>query len=167
MTINVNNNSTITEVLGNRTNRLCKPVINKTTGEVYASATDAAEAIGVTVHCVSHCCLGKTKSCKGNRLSYLSHTSENVDELTAQIRILNAKIAELEEDAAVGRAVREEQEAARKAEEERNAAIAKAEAKLERCRRIVAAAEEKYMLALQRFTDAERELSDLKGDDNK
>ena len=167
MTINVNNNSTITEVLGNRTNRLCKPVINKTTGEVYASATDAAEAIGVTVNCVSYCCLGKIKSCKGNHLSYLSRTSENVDELTAQIRILNAKIAELEEDAAVGRAVREEQEAARKAEEERNAAIAKAEAKLERRRRIVAAAEEKYMLALQRFTDAEKELADLKGDDNK
>lgn len=167
MTINVNNSSIITEVLGNRTHHSCKPVINKTTGVVYASATDAAEALGASVHCVSYCCLGKIKSCKGNHLSYLSLTSENVDELTARIRILNAKVTELEADAAVGRAVREEQEAARKAEEERNAAIAKAEAKLERRRRIVAAAEEKYMLALQRFTDAERELSDLKGDDNK
>lgn len=167
MTINVNNSSTITEVLGNRTHHSCKPVINKTTGEVYASATDAAEALGITVKYVSMCCHGKLNSCKGNRLSYLSHTSENVDELTAQIRILNAKIAELEEDAAVGRAIREEQEAARKADEERQNAIAKAEAKLERRRRIVAAAEEKYMLAVQRFSDAERELADLKGDVNK
>lgn len=45
MTINVNNGVTINEVLGKRTRHNCKPIINKTTGEIYASMLDAAEAL--------------------------------------------------------------------------------------------------------------------------
>ena len=161
MTINLNNCSIINEVIGNRTHHCCKPVINETTGEVYASATDAAEALGVSVISVSRCCLGKLKSCKGNRLSYLSHTSENVDELTARIRVLNERIAALEADAAIGRAVREEQEAARKAEEKHQAMIAKAKEKLERRKRICERIDAEYQAAVRRLMEAEKELRDL------
>lgn len=124
MTINVNNKSTINNVEGTRTHHACKAVIDKDTGVVYASATDAAEALGVSIYPVSACCLGKQKSVKGHHLSYVKHASENIDELTAQIRTMQAKIAELEADAAVGRAIREEREAKQRAEEERLNTIA-------------------------------------------
>ena len=119
MTINVNKESTLTNVEGTRTHHSCKPVINRTTGVVYASAMDAAEALGCSHTAVSNCCIGRLRSCKGNKLEYVKHTSENVDSLTAEIRALHAKIAEMEVDAAVGRAVRKEQEAKQRAEEER------------------------------------------------
>lgn len=120
---------------GTHTHHSCKPVINKTTGDVYASATDAAKALEVSIWSVSCACLGKIKTCKGNRLEYVKHASENVDSLAAEIRALNAKIAELEADAAVGRAIREKEEAARKAEEERLNEIEATEAILEKERK--------------------------------
>lgn len=135
MTINVNGESIIKNAIGTRTSKLCKPVINKTTGEVYASALDAAEALGVFRTAISAVCRGKIKTCKGYKLEYVKHASENVDSLTAQIRALNAKIAEMEADAAVGRAIREKEEAARKAEEDRLNEISTTEAALEKERK--------------------------------
>lgn len=123
MTINVNKESTLTNVEGTRTHHSCKPVINRTTGIVYASATDAAEAFGGRVYQISACCLGKIPHYKGNKFEYVKHASENVDSLTAEIRALHAKIAAMEADAAVGRAIREEREAKQKAEENRLQAI--------------------------------------------
>lgn len=143
MTINFNNQVVLTEVLGHRTHHSCKQVVNKTTGEVYASATDAAEALSSTVGNVSQCCLGVIKTVKGNELEYIDHTSGNVNSLAKanrakhdRIAKLEARIAELEADAAVGRAIREANEAKAKAKENAQTAYDKATAKVERRQRM-------------------------------
>ena len=168
MTIDVNNKSTLTNVEGTRTHHSCKPVINRTTGYVYASATDAAEALGGYVSDISKCCLGKIPHYKGNKLEYVSHTSENVDSLTAEIRALHAKMAELEADAAVGRAIREEQEAKRKAEEERQkgietlkANIAKETERKLRRQRIVEQKEAEAQEAKNRLLATENKIAEM------
>ena len=165
MRLNVNNSTSLEEVLGNRTHHSCKPVICIDTGEVFASATDAAEAIGTNIWSMSCCCLGKTKTVKGKRFCYVSKTSENLDVLTTFIRAQNARIAELESDAAIGRAIREEQEAKQKAEEKRLSIIADARElvenltnKLERRQRMVERKEADYMHAIDRYTETEKEL---------
>lgn len=177
MTINVNNASTLTNVEGARTHHCCKPVINKTTGVVYASALDAAEALGCHPVTVSECCRGKLHSCKGNKLEYVKHTSENVDSLTAEIRALHAKIAAMEADAAVGRAVREEQEAKQRAEEERLNTIAllkeniaaetkkktKRQAIVERIEAELQKAVSRLMTTENKIHEAEMQLLELEG----
>lgn len=166
--ITINKETILEEAIGTRTHHSCKPVINRTTGEMYASATDAAEALGVSVYTVSGCCTGKAKTCKGNKLEYVDHVSGNVNSLTAEIRILKAKLAEMEEDAAVGRAIREEKEAIRKAEEKRlndieetKQALIKADEKIARRTRIVENAEAQYQLAVSRLMKAENEKKEL------
>ena len=165
MTLNVNNPAAINETLGNRTHHSCKPVICIDTGEVFASVTDAAEAIGVSVFAVSSCCTGKTRPVKGKHFCHVSKTSENLDVLTAVIRAQNAKMAELEADAAIGRVIREEQEAKRKAEEahlkaidDAKADLIKAKNKFERRARMVERKENEYQHAIDRYTEAEREV---------
>lgn len=165
MTINVNNATEIKEAIGKRTHGCCKPVICIDTGEVFASATDAAEAIGVTSWAMSNCCLGKARTCKGKRYSYVSKTSENLDVLTAFIRTQNARMAELEADAAIGRVIREEQEAKQKAEEQRlktledaRTAYEKAKAKFERRERMLMREDEKYQQLVSRYIEAETEM---------
>lgn len=163
MTINLNNNVTIHNAIGEHDHWSSKPVICVETGEVFISATDAAKNADVYISQMSDCCNGRVKTCKGKTYRYLSQTSGNVDVLVAQIRALNAKQAELEADAAVGRAIREEREAKQKREE----AIAKATAELEELREKEARAQERYQLAMAKRQNAEKELAELmKGDDN-
>lgn len=171
MTINVNNASTISNVKGTRTHHSCKPVINKTTGVVYASATDAAEALGGSIYSVSMCCLGKIPHYKGNRLEYVKHASENVDSLTAEIRALHAKITEMEADAAVGRAIREEQEAKQKAEEERlntieelKANIAKETERKLRRQNIIERKEAELQEAVSRLMATENKIAEMEAE---
>lgn len=131
MTLNVNNNVVINEALGHRIHHSCKPVINKTNGDFYVSATDAAEALGVSVHSVSVACLGRSKSCKGNRLEYLDHTSGNVNSLLAEVRRLYAENERLRKDAKIGRYLRilANEERAQKALEQARNERKRAEAK--------------------------------------
>lgn len=166
MTINLNNASTINNAIGNHGHWSCKPVLNLDTGEVYASATDAAEVLGVCYESVSKCCRGIYKTAGGHRLSYAKHASENIDELTAALREMCEKMAQLEVDAAVGRAIREEQEAKQKAEEERKNAIEQAEMRvckanerIERRARIIERKQEELRLALSRLAEAKNELT--------
>lgn len=168
MTININNGAALNNVLGHRTHHACKPVINKTTGDIYASATDAAEAIGASLDSVSLCCRGKLKTCKGNELEYVQHASENVDSMSSTIRKKNAEIEKLkqlvsvmEQDAAVGRAIREAKEAAKKEAEARELAIEKAAKKVERRRRMHQDSVARVQLCFGRLQDAERELEAL------
>ncbi len=184
MTINVNEQVVITEALGHRTHKSCKPVINRTTGDIYASATDAAEILEVTIDAISACCRANAKNpdkpskVKGNVLEYLSKTSGNTTSLAREVRMLRAQIESMKEDAAVGRALREAAEAERKAEEKRLAeidnaelAVIKAREKVERRDRMVErrkadldAAVKRYNEAICELAEAEQKLFDLKGE---
>ena len=90
MTINIQNCANVT-VLGHRENGNCKAIYNITTGEIYASVSDAAEILGVTPAAVSQCVLGVLKTCKGMRLCYLSKMTEHLEEITEQNRIRYAE----------------------------------------------------------------------------
>ena len=164
----INNESTI-KADGIHTNGSCKPVICIDTGEVFTSATDAAEKIGVHFSTMSATCLGKIKTCKGKRYCYLANVSENLDALTARIKHLN----ELEAKAKAWDDLKAKEEAARKAEEERIKAeqerkekIAKHEAKLERRKAIILRLKEELARAEERAMETERELEELKGDED-
>lgn len=165
MTINFNEQVTLTEAKGNRTHKNCKQVICLDDGRVFASCLDAADAMEVEHTAISACCLGRLRTVKGKHFCYASHSSENLDMLTAQIRIMNAKMMEMEADAAIGRAIREEQEAKRKEEEARlkaiddaKLAVIKANNKLDRRKRMMERKENDYMHAIGRYTEAEKEL---------
>ena len=163
MTINLNNAVAIHNAIGEHDHWSSKPVICVDTGEVFISATDAAKSADVKLSTISSCCLGRIKTCKGKVYRYLSNTSDNVDALVAQIRALNAKQAELESDAAVGRAIREEREAKQKREEE----IAQVTAELAELLEKEARAQERYQLAIARRQETERKLNKLlNGDKN-
>jgi predicted regulator of amino acid metabolism with ACT domain len=90
MTINIQKCSNVT-VIGHHDNGNCKAVYNITTGDVYASITDAAEILGVTKGSVSQCVLGITNTCKGMRLCYLSKMAEHLEEITEQNRVRYAE----------------------------------------------------------------------------
>lgn len=91
MNITIQNCSKVT-VVGTHTGRACKAVYNMTTGEIYSSVTDAANALGVSQGCVSFAIDGnKKRTCKGMRLCFLNKMTENLEEITEQNRIRYAK----------------------------------------------------------------------------
>ena len=106
MNININNPVSIQNVLGTHTHYLCKPVINITTGEVYASALDAAKILNVAASTVSYACTGKLRVCKGYELQYIDYASGNINVLLAEIRKLYAENEQLRKDAKIGRYLR-------------------------------------------------------------
>ena len=91
MTITVQNASEIKNAQGLSRNKNAKPVICLDTGEVFASATDAAEANGVTIYAISTNCLGKTMHSNGKRFCYIKDVNEHLDELTTVLQNLSAK----------------------------------------------------------------------------
>lgn len=156
MNINIQKCSNVT-VVGHRTNKNCKAVYNITTGEVYASVADAAEALGVTDGAVSQVICGKTRTCNGMRLCYVSKMMEHLEEITEQNRIRAAKVAAY--DAEV-----ERQNAIIKAEEERRNAIAKAEADLQKYEARVAELRRKLQEAENHLSDTQLSLYNLRCD---
>jgi chromosome segregation ATPase len=128
-TLNIHNETNI-NVKGIHTRTNAKPVICIDTGEVFASMTDAAEHIGVRPHSVSEHIKGRCKTINGKRFCLLSKATENLDILTSQITKLNADA----EDARKWREYQAEQEAIRKAEEERIRAEQERIAAIERAR---------------------------------
>lgn len=91
MTFNIQNASII-NVEGHRTSKHCKAVYCITTGEVYASVLDAAEANGVTQGAMSWALCGKSKSCKGKRYCFVSQIVEHLDEIASVNRAREAKV---------------------------------------------------------------------------
>ena len=91
MTINIQNASNV-NVTGHHTNKNCKAVYNITTGEIYASGVDAANALEVDPSCISTVLTGKSKTCKGMRFCLVSRMMENLAEITEANRIRAAKI---------------------------------------------------------------------------
>lgn len=139
----------------------CKPVICIDTGDVYTSATDAAEAIGTSISNMSFHLCGKSNTIKGKRFCYLSKINESLNAITTRLR----ETSEMEAKAKMWDALMAEQEAERKAEERRLANIAKLEAK-------EAALNDKYMkkyeeaIALfNELAEVRCELRDAKGEE--
>ena len=123
-TINIQNEANI-KAEGKLNGRKCKPVICIDTGEVFTSATDAAEKAGVHVSVMSSVCIGRIRTANGKRYCYLSKATESLDAIVTRLRETSA----VEDDARKWREYQAEQEAIRKAEEERLEAIRKAEEK--------------------------------------
>lgn len=131
--ITIHNKATV-NAHGTHTHSTHKPVVCITDRKFFVSMTDASEFYSVGISSISKVCQHKydyIKTASGNKkFCYLSEVIEHFDELftgsTEEIEILKKekealqkRNAELEADAAVGRVIREKEEAARKAEEER------------------------------------------------
>ena len=151
--INIQNEANI-KAEGNLNSTRCKPVICVDNGKVFTSMTDASEYAGVSGPTMLAHLQGKTRTCAGKHFCYLSRVTENLDSIVTRLR----ETAAVEADAKKWQAYQAEQEAIRKAEEERIEAerkaeekrleeerkarekrekeIAKADAKVERCQTI-------------------------------
>ena len=112
--INIQNEANI-KAEGKLNSRHCKPVICLETGEVFSSVTDAAEAIGCAPNNLSTHLTGKLRTVKGKHFCYLSRVNESLDVIVTRLR----ETAAVEADAKKWQAYKAEQDAIRKAEEER------------------------------------------------
>ncbi len=92
MTINIQKCSNVT-VNGHHTHKNCKPVYCIDTGEMFASALDAAAANGVSHPTMSHALTGRYKTCNGKRFCYVSKMMEHLEEITEANRIRCEKVA--------------------------------------------------------------------------
>lgn len=97
MTITVQNASEIKNAQGMPRNANAKPVICLDTGEVFASATDAAKANGVTIYSISVNCLDKSMHSNGKRFCYIKDVNEHLDELTNVLQNLSDKANKYDE----------------------------------------------------------------------
>ena len=159
---------------GKLNSRKCKPVICIDTGEVYTSATDAAQDNGTTIYGISTVCLGKAKTANGKRFCYVQDFPEHLSDITSRISAMNKGYAEMMEKAKAYDAILAEQEAKAKAEEDarkakekaeadRQKAIEKATERLERRRALYERKHRELDEIYQNMLDAERELEILTG----
>lgn len=121
------------QAIGNRSNGNCKPVFCITTGEIYASATDASEKLGVSLTVVAHAASGRIKTCKGKRYCYVNHIMQHLEEIAENTRVREEKVAAY--DKIVGKEKRKQELGARKAK------LAAMKAKLEKEAAAIAAEE--------------------------
>lgn len=142
MTINIQNASTV-NVTGHRTSKNSKPVYCITTGEIFASCADAAEANGVSVSAISLVVIGKTKTCNGKRFCYVSKMMEHLQEITEQTRIRSEKVAAYDK------------------ENEKRTAIAKAEENVKKYEARIADLRSKLAEAESKLENAKNELNAL------
>lgn len=98
MTINIQKCSNVT-VTGHHNHKNCKPVYCITTGEMYASAIDAANANGVGVSPMSAVLTGKTKTCNGKRYCFVSKMMEHLEEINEANRARSVKVAAYDAEA--------------------------------------------------------------------
>ena len=100
------------QAIGYRSNGNCKPVYCITTGEVYASATDAAEKLGVSLAVLAHAASGKLKTAKGKRFCYIQHIMQHLEEIASNTKAREEKVAAY--DKIVGKQQRKAELEARK-----------------------------------------------------
>lgn len=155
-TINIQNEANI-KANGKLSCHRCKPVICIDTGEVFTSATDAAEKAGVHLSVISACCIGKIRTANGKRYCYLSKVTESLDAIFTRLRETSA----VEADAKKWQAYQAEQEEKRKAREELEAKIVKVQEKVARRTAVRDTKQNEARIAEERLAEAQRELEAL------
>lgn len=168
MTINGSANMTMNDSLGHKVDKRCKKIWCVTEAKLYNSVMEFAEAHKLNPYSV-YCAINKKRTtCNGLKITYEEDVAktqnimaDDISEKNAEIAKLKAEMEALKADAELGRKVRLEQEAARKAEEERQNAIAKAKAKLERRQRVHDRKANELMIAVARLEEAQHELEEL------
>lgn len=123
-TINIQNEANI-KAEGKFNSKHCKPVICIETGEVFTSVNDAASAAGCYAPDMSAHLSGRKRAIKGKHYCFLSRVNESLDAIVTRLR----ETAAVESAAKKWMAYEAEQEAIRKAEEERIAEERKAKEK--------------------------------------
>ena len=156
--VNIHNEANI-NAEGNFNSKRCKPVICIDTGEVFTSATDAAEKAGVHFTMISAVCLGKVRTCKGKHYCYLSNVTESLNAIVTRLR----ETAAVESDAKKWQEYQAEQEAIRKAEEKRQEEIANLKAKLARQKEICERIEAELLRATESMMETENKLNTIIG----
>ena len=96
MTVTIQHESEI-KAQGIHRNKNAKPVICLDTGEVFTSATDAAEAAGAHLSTMVWNLTERQKACKGKRYCYLSKLTEHLDEFTNNMQTLSEKAKKYDE----------------------------------------------------------------------
>ena len=139
---------TLTEVAtidanGKARTKGAKPVFCITTGEVYASATDAAEANGVSIYAISTCCLGKVRTSNKKRFCYVKDIHNHLQEIAVNMQTRESKVKAYDEIMY------------------HNQAIENATAKLEKHKENLLKLKQKLAAEEQAIIDAERELAEL------
>ena len=100
------------KAIGKVRNGNSKPVFCITTGEIYTSATDAAEQLKVSQATLCLAASGKIKTCKGNRYCYVKDIIPNLNEICENARARATKVAAY--DKIVGKQQRKAELEARK-----------------------------------------------------
>ena len=90
--INIAKPSTV-QAIGKMRNGNSKPVFCITTGEIYTSATDAAEQLQVSQATLCLAASGKLKTCKGKRYCYVKDIIPNLNEICENARTRAEKVA--------------------------------------------------------------------------
>lgn len=96
ITLQVSKNATAIAIGEDRKN--AKPVLCIDTGLIYASLTDAAEDVGVTVTALSSCLRGKTNSCKGMSWCFVKESANHIEDITGRIRQANAEAEDAKDE---------------------------------------------------------------------
>ena len=155
----INERATI-QSIGEHTNGNCEPVVCLTEDKIFNSVTDTANHYDASISQISAVCNKKAKTCHKMRFCFLRDIDQHLDEIMENNRRNTEKISDLERKAALWDAYQKEQE-------ERQQAIVKVKAKIERRERIRHNAYQKYLMAEDRLAEAERELKDLEGGESK
>lgn len=116
MTIVLSNKKEI-NAIGTQTNRNCKPVFCITTGEIFASVTEAAKANNVHISSITGAMTGKSKTVNGKKFCLLSKCAEHMDEISAMIQTRHTKAVAYDTMVARQKAVEDAHNKCKKAKE--------------------------------------------------
>lgn len=149
----------IIHVKGTHTHGTAKPVVCITTGEKFASCTDAAEAAGVNIWAISNCCRGKQKYVNAHdgrrEYKFAKEATEKcidalADNLQKKLELLE-KYRDLIEEKEVEERILE---AEAKRQEEERIAREKRQKELDRLKKRLAHREEMYQRASSKVSRA-------------
>lgn len=168
MTINGSTNMTMNDSLGHKVDKRCKKIWCVTEAKLYNSVTEFADEHKINRGTVYDVINKKRNTCHGLKISYEEDVAKtqtimasDIDEKNAEIAKLKAEMEAMKADAELGRKTRMEQEAARKAEEDRINAINKAKAKFERRQRMYSRKMDECKVCYERLMEAKQELEAL------